>query len=45
MNIDNSEQALYGRVAAGSITATAYSVYAYGMIYLDTKDVGDRTSY
>ena len=38
--IDNSEQALYGRVTDASAT----TVYVYGFTYLDTKDNGDLTN-
>jgi hypothetical protein len=39
--VDNCESVLYGKVATGTVTATAYSVYIYGMIYSDSKDSED----
>lgn len=42
--VDNSEAALYCKVISGSKTATAFSVYVYGMSYIDTKDNGDLTN-
>lgn len=38
--IDNSEQALYGRVTDASAT----TVYVYGFTYKDSKDDGDLTN-
>ena len=42
--VDNSEAVLYCKVASGSASATAFSVYVYGMIYKDAKDDGDLTN-
>lgn len=42
--VDNSESVLYGRVADGAADIAAYAVYAYGMIFKDSKDAGDETN-